>query len=104
MTKFKTFDDLSKIRSIEDCAEAAEEIENMVKHMVAEDFNQIILGRFKNPKVHRPLMKVLVCRDMVHLFFMIFQAGKMSGKLEMIADTYENIDIDEPDQYNRQVH
>lgn len=104
MTKFKTFDDLSKIRSIEDCAEAAEEIENMVKHMVAEDFNQIILDRFQNPKVHRPLMKVLVCRDMVHLFFMIFQAGKMSGKLEMIADTYENIDIDEPDQYNRQVH
>jgi|TARA_R100001530_G_scaffold39024_1_gene30162 hypothetical protein len=104
MTKFKTFDDLSKIRSIEDCAEAAEEIENMVKHMVAEDFNQIILDRFTNPKVHRPLMKVLVCRDMVHLFFMIFQAGKMSGKLEMIADTYENIDIDEPDQYNRQVH
>jgi hypothetical protein len=104
MTKFKTFDDLSKIRSIEDCAEAAEEIENMVKHMVAEDFNQIILDRFKNPKVHRPLMKVLVCRDMVHMFQKIFEAGKVAGKLEMLAETMQDVDEDEPDQYNRQVH
>ena len=104
MTKFKTFDDLSKIRSIEDCAEAAEEIENMVKHTVAEEFNKIILKVSKTPEVQRKLLNALVTRDMVHMFQMIFEAGKMAGKLEMLAETMQDVDEDEPDQYNRQVH
>ena len=104
MTKFKTFDDLSKISSIEDCAEAAEEIENMVKHMVAEDFNKIICAVSSNPKTQRGLQNALINRDMVHLFQTIFESGKVAGKLEMLAETMQDIDEDEPDQYNRQVH
>ena len=104
MTKFKTFDDLSKIRSIEDCAEAAEEIENMVKNTVAEQFHFIIGKISKTPEAQRKLLKALVTKDMVHMFQMIFESGKVAGKLEILAETMRDVDEDEPDQYNRQVH
>ena len=103
MTKFKTFDDLSKISSIDECAEAAEEIENMVKNTVAEEINKIILKVSKTPEVQRKLLNALVTRDMVHMFQMIFESGKVAGKLEMLAETMRDGDEDEPDQYNRQV-
>ena len=104
MTKFKTFDDLKKIRTVEDCAEAAEELENMIKQIVAEDFNRIICSISSNPKTQRRLQNALINRDMVHLFRTIFETGKVAGKLEMIAETVQDVDEDEPDQYNRQVH
>jgi len=104
MTKFKTFDDLKKIRTVEDCAEAAEELENMIKQIVAEDFNRIICSISSNPKTQRGLQNALINRDMVHLFRTIFETGKVAGKLEMIAETVQDVDEDEPDQYNRQVH
>lgn len=104
MTKFKEFDDLEKIGSIDECAEAAEEIENMVKNMVAHDFPRIICKLSKKPEIQRKLQRALINRDTVHMFQKIFEAGKVAGKLEMLAETFTaelEVEFNKP---NRKVH